>query len=185
MLGNIGCVSGQRRLQGAAEQLIRFQNVRQTFELRLCRHITNAVILQVGGVTAAAPKWCGRGHDRQPRRERGVQTLRVWRDSWPHWQGLREGENGASAEPWKPHAFHVSLLRYKPLMEWLKESNPIILQQLSKVRTKRLTLKGTWAWAVGILYIPSLLCALMIASHPVAREVVHRYPRQFAKAGRM
>ncbi|XP_023667304.2 exocyst complex component 1-like [Paramormyrops kingsleyae] len=85
--------TGQRRLQGAAEQLIRFESVRQTFELRLCRHITSAVILQ----------------------------------------GLREGEDGAGTEPWKPHAFHVSLLRYKPLMEWLKESNPIILQQLSKV----------------------------------------------------
>ncbi|XP_048885678.1 exocyst complex component 1-like isoform X2 [Brienomyrus brachyistius] len=85
--------TGQRRLQGVAEQLIRFESVRQTFELRLCRHITNAVILQ----------------------------------------GLREGENGASTEPWKPNVFHVSLMRYKPLMEWLKESNPVILQQLSKV----------------------------------------------------
>ncbi|XP_061090610.1 exocyst complex component 1-like [Conger conger] len=38
--------AGQRRLQGVAEQLIRFENVRQIFEQRLTQHIINAVMQQ-------------------------------------------------------------------------------------------------------------------------------------------
>ncbi|KAL4648854.1 exocyst complex component 1-like isoform X1 [Arapaima gigas] len=56
--------AGQRRLHGVAEQLIRFENVRQTFEQRVCQHITNIVILQVteGGLqrgenSAQAEQW--------------------------------------------------------------------------------------------------------------------------------
>ncbi|KAG7464939.1 hypothetical protein MATL_G00170930 [Megalops atlanticus] len=85
--------AGQRRLQGVAEQLIRFENVRQIFEQRLALHINNAVVLQ--GLAKG---------------------------------GQREGETSL-----RPAKFHKHLLKYAPLMDWLRESSPQVFQQLVKV----------------------------------------------------
>ncbi|XP_064184346.1 exocyst complex component 1-like isoform X1 [Anguilla rostrata] len=50
--------AGQRRLQGVAEQLIRFESVRQIFEQRLTQQINNAVMQQ-----------CSQGLVKEPQRE--------------------------------------------------------------------------------------------------------------------
>ncbi|XP_018592532.1 exocyst complex component 1-like isoform X2 [Scleropages formosus] len=89
--------AGQRRLHGVAEQLIRFENVRQTFEQRLCQHITNIL------------------------------------------QGLGNGESGTETECWDTPLFHSHLLSYKPLMDWLRESSPLVFQQLAKVYAENIS----------------------------------------------
>ncbi|KAJ8390064.1 hypothetical protein AAFF_G00110780 [Aldrovandia affinis] len=85
--------TGQRRLQGVAEQLIRCESLRQIFEQRLTLQINNAVVMQ--------------GLARGPQRE--GETLP------------------------KPATFHRQLLRYAPLVSWLRESSPRVFQQLMQV----------------------------------------------------
>ncbi|XP_058845185.1 exocyst complex component 1-like isoform X1 [Acipenser ruthenus] len=94
---NTSLAPEHRKLQGVAEQLIKFESLRQNFEKRFVSHLNKIIVLQ--------------GMD----------------------QGAAPHEDGADLVLPQHTAFHQQLLPYVSLMGWLRNSNPVIFNELYKV----------------------------------------------------
>nr|XP_033799895.1 exocyst complex component 1-like [Geotrypetes seraphini] len=94
---------GHRKLQAVAEQLIKFESLRQNFEKNFVSHITN--IFQQQGT------------------DQGSALVH---------------QAGRLTSP-KHTSYHQELLPYIPLMAWLKSSNAVIFNDLSKVYVQNLS----------------------------------------------
>ncbi|XP_039621789.1 exocyst complex component 1-like isoform X4 [Polypterus senegalus] len=102
-----GCSStnltaGHRKLQAVAEQLIKFESLRQNFENRFVNHINKMIVLQ--------------GMDQDFILESDIDSLVLMSHS----------------------ARHRKLMSFKPLMEWLKNNNPVIFNDLLMVYSESL-----------------------------------------------
>uniref|UniRef100_A0A8C4SIB0 Exocyst complex component 1-like n=1 Tax=Erpetoichthys calabaricus TaxID=27687 RepID=A0A8C4SIB0_ERPCA len=94
--------AGHRKLQAVAEQLIKFESLRQNFENRFVNHINKIIVLQ--------------GMDQDFILESDIDSLILMSHS----------------------ARHRKLMSCKPLMEWLKNNNPVIFNDLLMVYSESL-----------------------------------------------
>ncbi|XP_030066604.1 exocyst complex component 1 [Microcaecilia unicolor] len=117
---------GHRKLQAVAEQLIKFENLRQSFEKHFVTHITtisssSLMLKHTLGFMCYNMSY----------------LLILMLDGSDQGSALMH-QAGRLTSP-KHTSYHQELLPYIPLMAWLKSSNAVIFNELSKVYSQNLS----------------------------------------------